>query len=255
MDNTVVKRINCWKDTLHKSKNLSLHSPSVKIKYDNNLVKNYNKKYENSNINFYDMDAIDCCLLHAPNALVLNLADENYPGGSVDVGSGAQEEALFRRTNYCSSLNVELYPIRNDEVIYSPGISVIKTNEQTEWDLLDINNLPKISFIACPGIAYPETIIVNDEKKLNKTDVKILKMKIVTIIQTAIKFNHDTIIFGALGCGAWRNPVKHIAQIFKQILHIYDGCVLNFYFAILSTPNKNKIVGEKNVDIFKNVFN
>lgn len=117
------------------------------------------------------MDAIDCCLVHSPNALVLNLADDNFSGGCVAMGSGAQEEALFRRTNYCTSLKQELYPIKNDEIIYSPQVSVIKTNENTGWNLIDINNQPKISFIACPGLKYPETIILNDEHKLKQSDV------------------------------------------------------------------------------------
>ena len=144
-DNIFMKRINCWNDTLNRSNLLPTPPASLKIKYDNNI--NYNKKYEKSNICFFDMDAIDCCLKYAPNALVLNLADDNFPGGCVSMGSGAQEEALFRRTNYCKSLKIDLYPIKNDEVIYSPDISVIKTNENSGWKLLNINNLPKISFI------------------------------------------------------------------------------------------------------------
>jgi uncharacterized protein (TIGR02452 family) len=197
------------------------------------------------------MDTIDCCLSYSPNALVLNLADDDIPGGSVDYGSGAQEESLFRRTNYFCSLKEELYPIKHNEIIYSPGISVIKTSENTNWQLLDINNVPKVSFIACPGIKYPCPIIVDGNKQLNKKDTRILRNKIKTIIQTAIKYNHDTIIFGALGCGAWRNPITHVAQIFKEVLDKYDGVVLNYYFAIMSTPN-DKI---KTIDVFKNVLN
>jgi uncharacterized protein (TIGR02452 family) len=207
------------------------------------------------------MDTIDCCLTHSPNALVLNLADNKIAGGCLEMGSGAQEESLFRRTNYCSSLKQDLYPIKNGEAIYSPQVSVIKTNEATGWELLNIKNLPKISFIACPGIKYPNTIIVNDEIKLNDDDVNALKEKITTIIQIAIKFNHDTIIFGALGCGAWKNPKKHVAQIFKEVLQKYDGCVLNFYFAILTTTSENYSISNRNgdsgktIDIFTDVFN
>lgn len=260
MNNIFIKRIDCWNDTLNISNFLlPLPPPSLKIKYDNNLK--YYKICRKSNIKFFNMDAIDCCLMHAPNALVLNLADDNFPGGCVAMGSGAQEEALFRRTNYCSSLKIDLYPIRNDEIIYSPDISVIKTNESTGWKLLDINRLTKISFIACPGIKFPETINVNDEIKLKETDVDILKNKIITIIQTAIKFKYETIIFGALGCGAWKNPAKHVAQIFKEVLNNYDGVILNYYFAILNTTNENYIIrnhnkdSRKNIDIFEEVFN
>uniref|UniRef100_A0A6C0IT23 Microbial-type PARG catalytic domain-containing protein n=1 Tax=viral metagenome TaxID=1070528 RepID=A0A6C0IT23_9ZZZZ len=259
MNNIFTQRVNCWNDTLYISNYLlPLPPSSLKLKYDNNFK--YYKKYEKSNIKFFDMDTIDCCLLHSPNALVLNLADDNFPGGSVAMGSGAQEEALFRRTNYCNSLKIETYPIRNNEVIYSPDILVIKASEKDNWKLLDINNLPKISFIACPGIKHPDTIIIDGEPSLKENDVSILKAKIQTIIQTAIKFNHDTIIFGALGCGAWKNPSKHVAKIFKEVLEMYNGTILNFYFAIMSTTDDNYIVRNhtnnkiKNIDIFKSIF-
>jgi uncharacterized protein (TIGR02452 family) len=259
LDDIFTKRVDCWKNTLHISTYLlPLPPPSLKIKYADTFPTS--KRYEKSNIKFFDMDAIDCCLVHAPNALVLNLADDNFPGGCVSVGSGAQEEALFRRTNYCSSLKIELYPIQKDEIIYSPNISVIKTNEKKEWKLVDIHSCPKVSFIACPGIRYPDTIIVDNEIQLQESDVDILQKKIITIIQTAITFKYETIVFGALGCGAWRNPSKHVAQIMKEVLGDYDGCVPNFYFAIMNTTDENYIVRNHNkdpiktIDIFKAVF-
>lgn len=258
MDNIFQKRINCWNHTVNITKCLPLPPPSIKIKYDNNFV--CVKKYAKSNIVIFDIDSIDCCLIYAPNALVLNLADDNFPGGCVNNGSGAQEESLFRRTNYHLSLKIELYPLLNDEAIYSPQISVIKTNESNGWKLFNPNKLPKISFIACPGIRHPNTILIDGEQKLNEIDIQILKNKIKNIIQIAVKYNHKTIIFGALGCGAWKNPVKHVAEIFKEVLQEYDGIVLNYYFAIMTTTNNNYIVKtysqetKKTIDIFKEVF-
>jgi uncharacterized protein (TIGR02452 family) len=249
MDDISEQRVECWKDTLNISKNqLCLPPPSSKYKFDNNFV--LKKICEKTNIKFFDMDAIDCCLEHSPNALVLNLADYDFPGGCVEMGSGAQEESLFRRTNYCMTLNEEFYPLGKDEIICSPDVSVIKTNEFTRWKLMDTNNLPKVSFIACPGICYPHTIKVCGEKKLQESDVVILKQKIKTIIQIAVQFKHDTVILGALGCGAWRNPAKHVAEIFKDVLREYDGTMLNFYFAILSTSKGE----QKTVDIFEDAF-
>lgn len=258
MDNIFQKRINCWNHTLSITKHLPSPPPSIKLTYDNDFV--YEKKYPKSNIVFFDMDSIDCCLIYAPNALILNLADENFPGGCVSNGSGAQEESLFRRTNYHASLKIELYPLANDEVVYSPQISLIKTSESDGWKLLDPNKLNKISFIACPGIRQPSVININGEQRLNDNDVQILKNKIKTIIQTAVKFDHKTVILSALGCGAFRNPIKHVAEIFKSVLTEYDGVVLNYYFAIMTTSNNNYIVKtystetKKTIDIFKEVF-
>jgi len=41
---------------------------------------------------------------------VLNLADTLVAGGMVGSGSGAQEESIFRRSNYCRNLDQALYP-------------------------------------------------------------------------------------------------------------------------------------------------
>jgi uncharacterized protein (TIGR02452 family) len=259
MDNIFTKRVECWNDTLNISNNqLCFPPPSSKYKFDNNFV--LKKICEKTNIKFFNMDAIDCCLKHSPNALVLNLADDCFPGGCVGQGSGAQEESLFRRTNYCKSLNIAFYPLKNDEIIYSPGVSVIKSNEHTGWKLLDSKKLHEIAFIACPGIRNPNTIDVSGEKRLQESDVVILKRKIKTIIQIAVKFKYETVILGALGCGAWGNPSKHVAEIFKDILREYDGTMLNFYFAIMTTSKDNYIIRnhtegkQKTVDVFQDVF-
>jgi uncharacterized protein (TIGR02452 family) len=60
-----------------------------------------------------DIDCLTACkdLLDAGcNPVVLNLADILVPGGCVESGSGAQEESIFRRSNYCKTLIEELYP-------------------------------------------------------------------------------------------------------------------------------------------------
>ena len=281
--NPFTARIECWEDTLYMSQLLEKSIPasiSVKVRYDPDFT--YEKQCDHSYIYFVNKDSIDCCLEHAPKALVVNLADDNFAGGCVAQGSGAQEESLFRRTNYVSSLKQELYPILADEAIYSPDVLVLKTNESSGWELLNpghthgkieewSHGLPRIAFIACPGIKYPETLSMpltdasgNETEamgeRLQEADVDILKKKIKTILQTAIRQGHDSVILGAMGCGAWRNPIDHVAEIFKSVLREWDGCLSHIYFAILHTTDDNYIVRrfnsekKKTIDIFKQVF-
>lgn len=240
------KRILCWKDTKKIGENGEVQEPevSVKMKYKFNIHQK-EKGVPSSKRLFYDMDTIDCALLfHKP--LVLNLADNYFPGGYVDEGAGAQEESLFRRTNYFQTLKKEMYPIEKDECVYSPNVSIIKRNEEENWKRYP--TIQKLDFIACPGIKYPGTIYRNGVEYLNDNDVEMLKIKIRLIIQCAIEYKHDVIIFGALGCGAWKNPPHHIAQIFKEILDECDGLILTYVFAILTTHNK------RTIDIFSKVL-
>lgn len=264
-------RISVWENTKLISNNIPAPSnESSKIIYNDKFV--CKKQVAKSSIHFFDMDSIDCALQYAPDALILNLADDNFPGGCVSLGSPAQEESLFRRTNLCMSLRVpqlngidqiELYPIRDNEAIYSPDITVLKTSESSGWQLIPVGEMPKVAFIACPGLKYPVTEVMDGEPRLVIADVERLKNKIRVIVQTAVLFGHRTIILGALGCGAWRNPIKHVAEIFRDLLcGELDGLVANYYFAILTTDERNMIMRNhskinstvKTIDIFKTVF-
>ena len=127
-------RIRCWKDIEIKSKAMGDPPQSVKIVYEK---KTQRKVYSKSDIRFYNMDTIDCAIKFKElNPLTLNLSDDIYAGGYVSSGSGAQEESLFRRTNYCRTLLQSFYPIVNNEAVYSPDISVIKTSEATKWETI-----------------------------------------------------------------------------------------------------------------------
>lgn len=270
MSNPFVDRIDCWHDTRAICEKMQLPHPSVKVFYDptwRNMAKR-----RMSMVQFVNKDAIDLALelmeTNGPRPLVLNLSDDCFAGGCVNQGSGAQEESLFRRTNYFQTLTDEFYPIEEDEAVYSPEVTVIKTSEATGWQLIPEVNRPILSFVACPGLKYPELegesdfsdTKIDKEPRLLEEDVEILKRKIALVIQTAVQYKHDTIIFGAMGCGAWRNPPKHVAEIFKYVLDSYDGVVLNYIFAILSVKDDNYIVRRRQdhqkptCDVFKEVF-
>jgi len=92
--------------------------------------------------------------------------------------------------------------------------------------------------------------LVLKRQQLRHDDVKKLEKKIETIIQLAVAYNHHTIIFGAMGCGAWKNPPRHVAEIFKRVLAKHDGVIRNYYFAILNAGYDR----ENNLDIFRDII-
>ena len=260
-NNIFVKRIDCWEDTVKLCQSFENTIKSEKVVFtDKKLIPTINK----SKIYLFNQDTIDCAInwkLSKWNPLVLNLSDDIFAGGWVSSGSGAQEESLFRRTDYYKTLLQSFYPILNNEAIYSPKVSVLKTSEKTDWKILKKHEIVTLSFIACPAIKYPDTVRIDDERLLNDSDVQILKKKIALIIQTAAIHNHDTIIFGAMGCGAWKNPIRHVAKVFKEVLKEYDGLVLNYVFSIMTTTDDNYIIRDhdqdkhSSFDIFSQVLN
>ena len=191
---------------------------------------------------------------------VLNLANRQNPGGGVYTGSGAQEESCFLRSNYYTALYPfaeyaaqyglpkakESYPLdRNFGGVWSKGITVFRGRELQGYPLLD--EPWKTNFIAVAAINRPPTVIENGEIRLRSDMVAASLNKIRTIMNIAADNNVTNLVLGALGCGAFRNPPKHIAELFLQVLNEpeHKGRFENVVFAILDSGL---------CDIFADVF-
>ena len=175
------------------------------------------------------------CLLAAEELIregyhpaVLNMASRQNPGGGVQTGAGAQEENLFRRSNLFQSLyqfapfarvyglckSKYQYPLdRNFGGIYTPDVTVFRGTEQDGYPLLD--EPYRMSFIAVAGINRPA---LESPERIASELVEPIKNKIRTIFRIGLFHGHDSLVLGALGCGAFRNPPSHIAQLFHEVM-------------------------------------
>jgi uncharacterized protein (TIGR02452 family) len=201
--------------------------PGKKVKYDETFnPSDCEPICPCTKVSIMKEDILQCALKYH-NPMVLILADAHEPGGCVGAGAGMQEESLFRRSALHKHLLKSLYPIEDDAAIYAPNV-----------ELLDGGN---ISFIACPGIKLPaienNRFLPNDEERLRK--------KIRLIFQTAHKHGHQTLVLGALGCGVWGCPTRHVAEVFRDVIKEYDSIFTEVVFAILGA-NYNMFV-----DIFE----
>jgi uncharacterized protein (TIGR02452 family) len=256
------QNITTWNDTVKICNNLKtqniIPNKSIKYNFKDMQINSTHIKYENTEICVLNKDCISCAIIFKQknmNPVVLNLADDKFPGGHVQMGSGAQEESLFRRTNYFQTLNHEthFYPIIKDQLVYSPNVRIIKDNDNKQIIYNEKNKSIELSFIACPGIQNPEC---TDNHKLKDSDVLILEQKIRNILNVSYKHGHDIVILGALGCGAWRCPPYHVATIFKKITLEYNKLFKAIIFAVLEVDDdkyivKNREKKESNYKIFK----
>lgn len=198
---------------------------------------------------------------------VLNMANRQNPGGGVYGGAGAQEEYLFRCSNYFRSLyqfvdyahqyNVprnmlESYPMdRNYGGCYSPDVTVFRGTEEEGYPFIE--KPWQCNFIAVAGIPLPDTEYVNGEDRLTAAMETGTRNKIRTVLNIAMDNDVDALVLGALGCGAFRNPPRHVAELFKEILaeERYCRSFKQVVFAI--KPDHNS--GKKNLcGIFKEVL-
>ena len=189
------------------------------------------------------------------NPCVLNMASRQNPGGGVINGAGAQEENIFRRTNLFMSLyqftqhandygikkNQNSYPLnKNTGGIYSGKITVFRASEKNGYRLL--NSPFMLSFVSVPAINQPEIIKKDNQYYIVESLIESTKEKIRTILRIAGKYNHDCLILGAFGCGAFGNPPNHIAKLFKEVFS--ENEFFNIFrivvFAIFEDHNSGK---------------
>lgn len=172
---------------------------------------------------------------------VLNFASSTNPGGGVTKGSNAQEECICRCTGLYLCLNTDEYldkffgehrksnnPIYNDDIIYSPGVDVIKT-DTVEPKLMDENDWFKVNILSCaaPNLRDEPSNEMNPkagDKAVKLSDeeyIKIFEPRVRKIFEVASAFNNDVLILGAFGCGAFQNPPHLVAKIFNKVMQDY----------------------------------
>lgn len=191
------------------------------------------------------------------NPLVLNMANRQNPGGGVRQGAGAQEEYLFRCSDYFRSLYqftdnapeyevpphpIHRYPLnRETGGVYSPGVTVFRASEATGYQLIE--HPWYVSLVAVAAINRPRLITSPDsDLRIESHLVETTKQKIRTIFRIAAAHGHRDLVLGALGCGAFCNPPAHMAQLFHEILREdeFHKCFNLVVFAIRNDHNSGK---------------
>lgn len=186
-----------------------------------------------------------------PKCAVLNMASSTNPGGGVRNGSRAQEEDLCRRSTLLYSLysltswgkdifgfskKDDRYPIPSRGGIYSPNVCVFR--DAVTYNKLD--NPFICSVISVAGVVHPK--IDHNTGMLERKYIPIVKGKIRTILRIAKENKHTKLVLGALGCGAFKNPPKHIAMLFKEVFdeQEFSNSFEEICFAILEDNNSRK---------------
>lgn len=186
------------------------------------------------------------------NPAVLNMASRRNPGGGVTTGAGAQEETLFRRTNLFRSLyqfapyaeqygikpSHQQYPLdRNFGGIYTPNGIYFRESEQKGYALLE--KPVSLSFITVAGMNRPD---LTTGGMIANHHVEPIKNKIRTIFRIGLIHGHDSLVLGALGCGAFRNPPRHVARLFHEVMDEpeFKDRYRRIIFAILDDHNAHQ---------------
>ena len=201
---------------------------------------------------------------------VLNMASNLNPGGGVHGGAGAQEEYLFRCTDYFRFLYqyasprsfdcekeygiphhpTHTYPLNhNFGGIFSHGVTVFRDQETNGYALLDAPW--QTNFVAVAAINLRRSIAHGQTAIPDKFIPSTLHL-IRTILRIAYNNGQRRLVLGAFGCGAFANPPGHMAQLFKQVFEEpeFQGVFREICFAIIEDHNSQG----KNYNAFQAVF-
>lgn len=181
---------------------------------------------------------------------VLNMANSRNPGGGVWGGAGAQEEYLFRCTDYYRFLyqyanhfaprayhvqrnahhRYPLAPLYGG--IYSHGVTVFRDTEANGYALLD--SPVRLNFVAVAAFHFNERCDAIPQPYVEPT-----KDKIRLMLRLAANNGQRRLVLGAFGCGAFHNEPHHMAQLFRQVINEseFQGLFTSISFAVIEDHN------------------
>ena len=169
------------------------------------------------------------------NAALVNCASHLCPGGSWEKGEEGYEEAIFYRSSYDLSLNGEnisdgFYPLVDESSLYSPKVMVYKYGRNRKYAMkAQTSHGEFISIIAACAIHDPKFKKIKTRKNgkieikvnknlLSKKHAELYKDKIKNVLQTALYWGHNAIVFNSFGCVEKDHPSKHCASLIKEVI-------------------------------------
>ena len=199
------------------------------------------EKYTNQKVEVVNEDVFSVTQKYfgKGSAVVLNMASNTRAGGGVERGAMAQEEELFRRSNYFLSLTQNFYPLLATNVIYTPSVTVIKDEKYQYLEKPFV-----VSAIAAAALKNPHLKSTGIYSDYDRT---VMHTTIDNVFRTAYANGNDILILGALGCGAYNNPPCEVVEIFNVCIQKYWGCFKYVIFAVYSTNiyDKNNTIFSK----------
>ncbi|POS80848.1 hypothetical protein DHEL01_v200763 [Diaporthe helianthi] len=178
---------------------------------------------------------------------VLNHASDTSPGGGWLNGAMAQEEALCYRSSLSLSLHKRYYPFGDLQGIYTRDVVIVRSSLQKDHKLVDtdepFDKLPVVSVLSVAALRLPDTATLAGTQKsgfLNTEDRVTTKNKMMLVLRMAASRGHDRLVLGALGCGAFRNPVHEIAECWKEVFEEQEfsgGWWKEVWFAVMDKKN------------------
>jgi uncharacterized protein (TIGR02452 family) len=140
---------------------------------------------------------------------MLNMASGRRPGGGVTNGARAQEETLCRCSNLYPGMiqakkEHQLYPLQQPYIIKNVTFFKDESYQMMDHCLCDV--------VVCNAVKMKR----NESWTLEHNTIT--RNKIRDLVLICHQNRSKTLIFSALGCGAFNNPPEKVAELFHDVL-------------------------------------
>ena len=172
--------------------------------------------------------------------LALNFANGIKPGGGFLGGARAQEEVLCRSSALYETLKDDpMYdhhrkrsrPDSTNWMIYSPEVPIFRDDAGNALDKPWLISFLTSAAPYAPAIGQPES-------------GDLLKSRIHRVYEIASAFDHDSLVLGAWGCGAFSNDPQRTAMDFRNILEQeFLGHFSKIIFAVTDWSEERRFLG------------
>ncbi len=191
---------------------------------------------------------------------VHNFASASNPGGGVVNGASAQEECLCRCSTLYPCLSTDelrkkFYephrrahdPIHNDDIIYTPDVTVFKTDtanpvlmDEEDWYQVNVVTCAAPNLRAVPSNSYNSGDGNKSVKVSDKELQAIHEKRLRRILDVALMNGDEVVILGAFGCGAFMNDPYVVARACKTVIAEYRKAFKVIEFAVYCSPRDDK---------------
>jgi uncharacterized protein (TIGR02452 family) len=208
--------------------------------------------------------------------LVQNPCSNTKPGGGYLNGAAALEEEYCRKfmlyptleTNYrkmfCTNKSDKshvkfFYPFVPQDspknhpglrrIIYSPNVYMIRNSKGAP---LPLESIFPVSFASMAAVRNPQLDETNQYMYCRR-DFTLMENKIRDFFRLAIWKQYKILVLCGFGCGCFRCPAQHVAEIFDSVLK--ESEFQNAPFKQIYLPIIDFYLNTNNYQIFKSVLN
>ena len=185
--------------------------------------------FEKTEICCANIDTLSAALLLG-DVCALNFANADIPGGRYRSGGLAQEEDLCR-------LLPQLYPsLKSSQYPIPPGVALLTRN-------LECVRQPG-TYVTCPSLGTVTIITaampIGPDRRpkggwASSDWATSVTLRIRSVLHAAKQSGHANLVLGAFGCGAFGNPTRPVAALFREQLmsNEFRGAFSKVVFAII----------------------